>query len=142
MLIIPSLSGCQNHSITIDLKPPETAVARSALARSLDRWQEGGRESGVILPGQPQVGVADSTRTERALKSYEIIGPLALSGKARPFAVRLELEGPPESTIVRYYVLGQDPLWIYREDDFERTMHWEHKMSGDETPAPATKTAP
>lgn len=136
------LSGCRGRQAAEELAPPEIAVARQVLQESLQKWQQGQRQSGVTSETRPQIGIVDSTRGDRTLKNFTIVGPLALLGKARPFAVRLELENPAETVTVRYYVLGNDPLWIYRDEDFERTMHWEHKMSGDEADAsPATSPA-
>jgi hypothetical protein len=74
------------------------------------------------------------------LLSYEIVGPLMTIGKARPFAVRLDLGAPPETVSARYLVIGQDPLWVFRQEDFERMLHWEHKMDGEAAsarPAPS-----
>jgi hypothetical protein len=55
-------------------------------------------------------------------------------GKARPFAVRLILGEPREIVATRYLVLGLDPLWVFRQEDFERMLHWEHKMDGTAGP--------
>lgn len=57
-------------------------------------------------------------------------------GKARPFAVRLVLDKPSETVATRYLVMGQDPLWVFRQEDFERMLHWEHKMDGEAATAP------
>lgn len=140
-LLLDVIAGCRGGSRAIELAPPESATAKQVLADSLEMWKQGHRQSGVMTGIKPKIGIVDSTRGERGLKSFEIIGPLTLFGKARPFAVRLELENPPETTVVRYFVLGNDPLWIYRDEDFERTMHWEHKMPKGEDAA-TTTTSP
>ena len=57
---------------------------------------------------------------QQQLKAFEIVGEeTAASGSApRYFKVRLTLaKGPPQE--VRYVVVGIDPLWVYREKDFD-----------------------
>ncbi len=82
-------------------------------------------------------------RTERRLLDYEVAGPLMVVGKSRPFAVRLVLDAPRETIAARYIVMGRDPLWVFRQEDFDRMLHWEHKMDPEtdastaEPPQPA-----
>ena len=120
----------------VDLAVPDLSPSRAALAASLDAWKAGRRASGVLIGSKPSVGVVDSTRTERPLLDYEVVGPLMPVEKARPFAVRLVLGSPRETVDARYLVLGQDPLWVFRQDDFELMLHWEHKMDGGASPNP------
>ncbi len=118
----------------VDLAAPDLSPSRAALAVSLDAWKAGRRASGVLIGSKPSVGVVDSTRTERPLLDYEVVGPLMPVEKARPFAVRLVLGSPRETVDARYLVLGRDPLWVFRQDDFERMLHWEHKMDAGASP--------
>jgi hypothetical protein len=125
-----------------DLGVPGLEPSKAALAASLDAWRDGRRGSGVLIGSNPAVGVVDAARAERPLVGYEVVGPLMTEGKARPFAVRLVLGEPRETVETRYLVLGKDPLWVYRQEDFERMLHWEHKMDGGEAAAaPADPTA-
>jgi hypothetical protein len=50
---------------------------------------------------------------------------------------------PAEAQKVRYLVHGIDPLYVYRQEDFDLLNHWDHMMlgkeasqDGDETPDP------
>lgn len=112
---------------------PEVGAARSALVASLDAWKAGRRDPRELIGSGPAVGVVDSTRRDRPLVGYEVVGPLLLSAGevARPFAVRLVLGGPREEVSTRYVVAGRDPLWVFLREDYDRILHWEHKMTGE-----------
>ena len=120
-----------------DLAPPDVRSSTAALVTSLDAWKGDRRASGVLIGSKPSVGVVDSLRTERPLLGYEIVGPLMVVEKARPFAVRLDLDSPRETVETRYLILGRDPLWVFRQEDFERMLHWEHKMDAEAGTGPA-----
>jgi hypothetical protein len=36
------------------------------------------------------------------------------------FSVRLTMQKPAGELVVRYYVVGKSPLWVYREDDYKK----------------------
>ena len=120
--------GCgRTPTGTPNLPAPEIGPARSAVVATLDAWKAGRREGGT-LGSKPVIGIVDSLRAERPLVDYEVVGPLSVVDKARPFAVRLTLDAPRETVTARYFVLGQDPLWVFRQEDLEMMLHWEHKM--------------
>ena len=129
--------GCGDGGRTpAGLAPPDLASSRAALAASLDAWKADDRASGVLIGSKPSIGVVDSARKDRPLLDYQILGPLMVVEKARPFAVRLVLGSPRESVAARYLVLGRDPLWVFRQEDFERMLHWEHAMAPEPAPQP------
>jgi hypothetical protein len=121
---------------------PDLQPSKAALVASLDAWKGGRRDSGVVIGSRPAVGVVDAARGDRPLLDYEVVGPLMVVGKARPFAVRLVLGEPRETVATRYLVMGKDPLWVFRQDDFDRMIHWEHRMDGPESKPPATDATP
>lgn len=125
-------TGCDSTPPgTPALPAPDVGPARAAMVATLDAWKSGRRNGGMI-GSKPQIGIVDSLRAERALIDYEVLGALSVVDKARPFAVRLELDGPRESVTTRYLVLGQDPLWVFRQEDLDLMLHWEHKMPAAE----------
>ena len=70
----------------------------------------------------------------------ELIGEVSTDA-ARGFAARLTLEKPDEEPVVRFLAIGIDPLWVFRQEDYELFSHWMHPM--DQTdPAPPDKTNP
>jgi hypothetical protein len=133
-IFIVCLAGCRDAAEKpVELGVPGYAASKAALIASLNAWKANHRESGVIVGSNPAIGIVDATRTERSLLDYEVLGPLMVVQKARSFSVRLTLDTPPETVSARYLVMGRDPLWVFRQEDFERMIHWEHKM--DNAPA-------
>jgi hypothetical protein len=137
-LVITALAaGCGDAQRgSADIAAPGIESSKAALVASLDAWKADRRTTGVLMGSKPSIGVVDALRAERPLLAYEVIGPLMVVEKARPFAVRLVLGAPHETVTARYLVLGQDPLWVFRQEDFERMLHWEHKMDGNEGAKP------
>ncbi|WP_165066424.1 hypothetical protein [Paludisphaera rhizosphaerae] len=130
-------AGCRDTASGIaDLPLPDLNSSKAALTTSLNEWKAGRRVSGIQVGSNPMVGVVDSARADRPLIEYEIEGPLMTVGKARPFAVRLVLGEPKETVEARYVIVGQDPLWVFRQEDFDRMLHWEHKMDDGDHGAP------
>ena len=47
-----------------------------------------------------------------------------------------------ELPVVRFVVFGIDPLWVFRQEDYEMFAHWEHLMDGPEAPAADAPAGP
>jgi hypothetical protein len=61
------------------------------------------------------------------LSAFSVLGPT--TGDAhRCYAVRLSLDNPREEVRARFVVLGLDPLWVMRYEDYEMVSHWDHAM--------------
>jgi hypothetical protein len=69
---------------------------------------------------------------------YTILGE-APGDAPRCFAVRLHLEEPQEEQRVRFVLIGLDPLWVFRHEDYEMLAHWE---CGVEDRVPVKRSAP
>ncbi len=122
--------GC-DRGPSRSLDAPDEAPALKALQLSLASWQGGRRDSGGLIGEEPAVGVVDSLRPDRPLISFEVFEPSRADGTARVFAVRLQLGEPSEEIHTRYQVVGRDPLWVFRQEDYDLILHWEHKMPAD-----------
>lgn len=132
--------GCDHTSRgTPEIAAPAVGTARLALIATLDAWKSGKRDVPTI-GSKPEIAIVDSLRPGRPLVDYEVSGALAVVDKVRPFVVRLELDAPRETINTRYYVLGADPLFVFRQEDFEMMVHWEHKMPPI-APAESARTA-
>ena len=132
-------AGCGPTAGAPPLGPPSPSASRAALVASLDAWK-GGRRGPGLIGSKPGVGVVDGQRAERPLLGFEVLGPLAVDAAARPYAVRLDLGAPAERVEARYLVLGDDPLWVFRREDYDLILHWEHKMDDpDRAPADAPR---
>ena len=126
------VSGC--HDRADDFKPT-TQLAENALVRALEDWKSG-NPAGKIAGSEPAIHVTDTNRTpKQALDKFKILGEKP-GQSGRTFVVELSLKHPNEQLKTEYIVVGIDPLWVFRREDFELLMHWDHYM-----PDPTTETA-
>jgi len=112
---------------------PADAICEGALRQVFAAWSAGAA-AGLVAGTAPEVHVTDSSRVkQRPLLSWEILG--RVPGNAPScYAVRLQLDQPREERRERYVVIGIDPLWVFRHEDYDLLLHWEHPMepvSGD-----------
>ena len=116
--------GSQNR---IAAYKPTSAIAESAVMQALSAWQAGA-VSREIAGAKPAIVVADVNRKPgQLLDQFKILGETP--GRfGRTIAVKLELANPMENVKTEYIVVGIDPLWVFRREDFEMFMHWEHHM--------------
>lgn len=117
---------CGCHDRTNDFKPG-TELAKTALIRALEDWQAG-KPAGEIAGSKPLIHVSDTSRKpKQALDRFKILGETP-GRSGRTFAVELSLKHPDEHFKTEYIVVGIDPLWVFRREDFELLMHWDHRM--------------
>ena len=130
VLILALVVGCGERNPTAEEFIPAEDVARSALDRCLRAWANG--ESASPVAGtSPPIQLIDGLRTkDRKLLKYEILGPTPADA-ARCFAVRLTLGNPSQEIRERYIVVGIDPIWVWRHDDYVMLTHWDHPMPAD-----------
>jgi hypothetical protein len=125
--LTPATPGCGSRPAGFEQYIPPAGVARSAVAAVLKAWVEG-RPPTEAAASHPEVYVVDKQRRPgQRLSRYEILGEFA-GEKARGVAVRMTLENPDEESVVRYLVVGIDPVWVFRQEDFELISHWMHPM--------------
>lgn len=114
---------------------PSEATARRALGAVLEAWKAGEPADRTIRLADPTLNleVADTARRPgQRLVEYEILGEVSAEGP-RCLVVRLRLEAPREEIEVLYYLVGIDPLFVFRQEDYELLTHWEMAMP-DEVP--------
>jgi hypothetical protein len=118
-VVLAAAAGCSKGTRVEDFTPPADN-ARKALEAALNHWQAGNPPGSV--PGtRPAVEVIDAKwKAGQKLTGFEVVKEEPPAGTGpRYFTVRLTpAKGPPEE--VRYVVLGIDPLWVYREDDYKK----------------------
>jgi hypothetical protein len=113
--------GCGNGGRA---SAPPGAVARTALESALKSWQDGGKP-GALAGTDPPVQVLDTHwGMGDRLKSYEILGEETGTAE-KQFAVRLVLSKPEKTQEVKYYVIGQGPVMVFRDEDYERNVNME-----------------
>jgi hypothetical protein len=126
LVILASMFVCGCRDRTGDFKPRKE-LAESALVRALEDWKSG-KPAGEIAGTKPLIHVTDTNRNpKQALNQFKILGEKP-GRSGRTFAVELSLKHPDQQLKTEYIVVGIDPLWVYRREDFELLMHWDHRM--------------
>ncbi len=111
------LVGCSREGKRTEDFTPPADKARQALEAALNHWKSG-QQPGQVPGTSPTVEVVDSKwKAGQKLKEFEILGEEP-GTEPRFFKVRLTPPTGPAQE-VRYAVLGIDPLWVYREEDFK-----------------------
>jgi hypothetical protein len=118
---------------------PDWTEAREALDSALKAW----RDAPSPMPASfdsPSVKFLDKhRRPDQRLETFAVLGQSDIEN-ARQFTVRLRLEPAGSSELVRYVVMGRNPVWVIRLEDFETICRWEHPMD-EPAAAPAGEPA-
>jgi hypothetical protein len=116
--------------------------ARQSLEASLSAWRDA--PASAPLPStfstQSVQFVDRQRRPGQRLVSYQILAQSDYEN-ARQFTVRLNLEGEETPQLVKYNILGSQPVWIFRLEDYEKFSHWEHDMNEPAGSAEKSKEA-
>jgi hypothetical protein len=117
-------AGCSNNARDYT---PSPSVAEDAIRQALEMWKAG-LPAGPVPDSKPVVHVTDAGRKPgQTLESYDLLGETRGTG-GRSYAVALHLANPEEEIKTKYLVVGIDPLWVFRQEDYELLMHWDHHM--------------
>ncbi|MGH8165486.1 MAG: hypothetical protein ACREP1_14250 [Rhodanobacteraceae bacterium] len=125
-LMLPCATACDRPASGSQRYIPSAARAEEALDQVLSAWKRGEPAGPLAYASAPiAIQVADSTRRPgQRLADYELLGEISGEGP-RTFAVRLQLDNPSERREVRYYLVGIDPLWVFRQEDYDAIVHWQ-----------------
>jgi hypothetical protein len=98
---------------------PSENVSRKALETALTAWQNG-QPMDQVGNASPAIQVAEPRwQAGQKLGGYEIVKEESEAGHTF-FSVKLKLKSQPREQVVRYVVVGKDPLWVYTEEEFNR----------------------
>lgn len=115
-----ALSGCSGANRNELDVVPGADKARAALEKALTAWKNG-EPCGKIQAESPSIQVVDHVwQSGKKLSAFEILKAEEKSGP-RWFSVKLTYLGSAEPQVEAYAVLGIDPLWVFREKDFQKT---------------------
>jgi hypothetical protein len=141
-VLIAGFSGCGTAPAPIPIVP-DAATGRRAIEAMMATWEEE-HPTGILEPTSPRIQVVDTYRKPgQKPVGFKILSESADS-RVRTFSVRLALVEPEESPVVRFLIVGIDPILIFRQEDYDQLMHWEHRMEpesekGALAPAPLSK---
>ncbi len=110
--------GCGSRSHTEYV--PASTQARSALEAALNAWKSG-KPYETVADHKPPVQMFDARwQAGTKLASFEIVKELDEPDKSAPkkFVVKEQLAGGKAGEESTFYVLGKDPLLVFREVDY------------------------
>jgi hypothetical protein len=122
-------AGCGPADTSARYTPSEQQ-AEQAVATALDAWKAG-VPAGEVPETSPLIHLTDSFRKEgETLVDYKILGEVP-GDLERCYAVDLTFD-PPREEQARFVVVGIDPLWVFRMEDYQLITHWDHHMPAPE----------
>jgi hypothetical protein len=113
------LAACTSRNAS-DFIPKE-AQSREALNTALTAWKKG--ENWQKIPaGSSTIEVLDNKwRAGQQLADFQILEAEPAGDGPQWFTVKLVMKKPAGELKVRYVVVGIDPLWVYREEDYKKS---------------------
>jgi hypothetical protein len=100
---------------------PKEAESREALTTALTAWKKGEKWQ-KIPAGESVIEVLDNKwRAGQQLADFQILEADPAGDGPQWFTVKLVMKKPAGELKVRYVVVGIDPLWVYREEDYKKS---------------------
>jgi hypothetical protein len=129
-IAIAAALGCERHDDAVTPAfMPTWEQARSALEKVLCTWRDAPSPPPPNAFSTGDVQFVDKRRKpNQRLVSFQVLGQTAIEN-ARQFTVRLNLEGEETPELVKYNIVGRNPVWVFRLEDYETFSHWEHDMT-------------
>ncbi len=104
---------------------PSVKTSREALDTALSAWVNG-QPIGPINTVSPPIQVVDTAWWKgQRLASYEVLDEETTKDGLPCFSVRLHKSAPSGEETVRYVITGKSPVWVYREEDYQKSQSWE-----------------
>jgi hypothetical protein len=130
--LVGLVAGCGSETTGSGGNMPTTQTARQALESALTAWQKG-QPPGLIASTTPPVQAVDlAWQGGQKLGGFSIVSEDD-SEDVKKFSVKLTMKQPPGQKEVRYVVLGREPVWVYRDEDYTRMINM------DNNPTPGRK---
>jgi len=126
-LVIASLSvgllpGCGSGHARYT---PTTTEARSSLEAALTAWREGKPITSIDVT--PPVHVIDSAwQGGQQIESFTIGDEQDVGDGTKQFAVKLVTKPKGSALEVKFVVHGRDPVYVFREEDYLRTLNMDN----------------
>ena len=124
LLLVLTASGCGGGSAPL----VGDEQARQAVETCLNAWKAG-KPPGPVTTEPIAIEAIDSQwSAKRELADYTL-GPAESGVGNYTFPVKLTLRNPPESLDTRYVVIGVGPIFVYRDEDYQRMTNMENGPS-------------
>ncbi|MEI8021661.1 MAG: hypothetical protein WCH39_25855 [Schlesneria sp.] len=117
ILILGLLTGCGGPPEKKYI--PQADLARGALKAALEHWKSGAKH-GPVGDFKVPVDVFDARwQNGKKLESYEILSEVPSDGP-KIFLVKMKLDEDKAENEIKYFVVGKDPLLVFREQDYNK----------------------
>jgi hypothetical protein len=104
---------------------PTTSEASSSLEKALSAWRDG-KPYGA-LEETPPVRIVDSVwQAGQQLESFRVGAEEDPGDGTKQYSVKLKLKKSAAEEDARYVVHGRDPVWIFRAEDYTRTLNMDN----------------
>jgi hypothetical protein len=128
-LSVGILAGCGSGHARYT---PSSTEARSSLESALTAWRDGKPVSSI--DAKPPVHVIDSARQGgQQIESFQIGDEQDVGDGTKQFAVKLVTKPKGNEQEVKFVVHGRDPVYVFREEDYVRTLNMDNNPA---TPPP------
>lgn len=98
---------------------PSEDTAKEALNAALKAWQ-GGQAHGTVKTYNVPVDTFDARwQAGKTLEKFEVVRTEALDNH-KAFIVKMKLTDEEEEQEVTYLVIGNDPLMVFRKQDYDK----------------------
>ncbi len=112
--------GC--GSATHEDYVPSENVGRKAIETALSAWQNGKSMGRIESQDAAAVEPQDlDWKAGKKLTAFSVEKQVPTTEGPKQFAVRLSFEGDTEPIDAVYYVVGRDPMWVFRDRDYKKT---------------------
>jgi hypothetical protein len=119
VLLLVLLCGC--GSAGQESYVPSESTGRQALESALAAWQSGKPMDRVEVAGGPAAQPQDSDwKSGKKLANFSVEKELPTTEGPKQFAVRLTFQGETKPVDAVYFVVGRDPLWVFRDRDYQK----------------------
>jgi hypothetical protein len=101
--------------------------ARQSLVSALTAWRDAASPLPASFDTHAVQFVHKRRQPNQRLLAFEILAQSDIEN-ARQFTVRLDLEGEESPQLVKYNIVGRDPVYVFRLEEYEMLSHWECDM--------------
>jgi hypothetical protein len=120
-MLVGFIVGCGSSASKEDYVPSADA-GRQAIENALSAWQSGKPIGNIEGQGSSAVHPQDSDwKSGKKLASFSIEKEIPTTEGPKQFAVKLTYQGEPKPVDTVYYVVGRDPVWVFRDRDYKKT---------------------